>query len=58
MPRAVHCSRDVAMKMSRRRNGDGVDAVLHQSVGVAESATAQRLDDGIASLLVWIGDPD
>jgi hypothetical protein len=47
---------NVAMQLRRRRDGDRVDAVTHQSLGVVEGGAAERAGDEFAALAIGISD--
>ena len=49
---------DIAMQMRGRRDGDGVDAVVQQRVGIVEGGATEIAGDGLAALAVGIGDAD
>ena len=51
-------NRDIAMQMRGRRDGDGVDAVAQQFLGIVKGSATKIAGDGLAALTVGIGDAD
>ena len=49
---------DIVVQVRRRGDGDGVDAVADQRLGVVECGAAEIAGDGLAAFAVGIGDAD
>ncbi len=58
MPRAAQAMRNVAMQMRRRGDGDGIDALVQQCLGIVESSTTEIAGNSLAPLAVGIGNAD
>ena len=49
---------DIAVQMRRRRDRDGVDALVQECIGIVEGSAPKVAGDGLAPLAVGIGNAD